>query len=138
PDVLVDGDAREDVGDLEGLGHAAAVEDLGGEAGDVLAVEAHAALAGRVEAGDHVEQRRLAGAVRPDDREDLAGAHREAHPAERSQRSEMLGQPLDLEDQAVGRHERRPRTCRNPKSPRGMKSTMTTRTRPMTMKYQST
>ena len=41
--------------------------------------EAHSALLRQVEAGDQVEQRGLAGAVRSDDREDLALLDRQAH-----------------------------------------------------------
>ena len=44
----------------------------GGSRGDVAAVEADLAGIGREAAGDQVEQRRLAGAVRPDDAERLA------------------------------------------------------------------
>ena len=44
-----------------------------GLAGDVGAVEHHAAAARRIEAGEQIEQRGLAGAVRADDGEDLGG-----------------------------------------------------------------
>ena len=43
-----------------------------GQRQDILAVERHAAGVRAIEAGDHVEQAGLAGAVRPDDRRDAA------------------------------------------------------------------
>src|SRR5256885_9010869 len=82
--------------------------------------------------------RSLAGAVRPDDREDLALADGEAHVRQRRQRAEALGDRRDLEDYAVARHCLKPRSRRKPSSPLGMKRTITMRTTPMTMKYQST
>ena len=50
----------------------------GGMRGDVLAVEDDPARGRLVDAADQVEDRRLAGAVRADDREDLALLHVEA------------------------------------------------------------
>src|SRR5205814_8246030 len=85
-----------------------------------------------------VEQGGLAGPVRPDHREHLAGLDGEADAGERGQRAEALGDVGDLEDHAAARPERRPKSWRRPSRPRGMKSTMTIRTPPITMKYQST
>ena len=48
-------------------------------AGDVLAVDADLALRGLDEPGDRVDQRGLAGAVRPDEPDDLPGLDLEAH-----------------------------------------------------------
>ena len=52
---------------------------------------------GPIEAGDQVEERRLAGAVGPDQAEDLAGADLEVDAVERLQAAERLAQPLDDE-----------------------------------------
>ena len=71
--------ALEDLQVLEGARQAARRELVGRQAGHVLAVEVDRAAARRVDAGDDVEQRGLAGAVRADDREDLAGVDGEAH-----------------------------------------------------------
>src|SRR5262245_1138003 len=54
----------------------------------VGAGEADVSLGGLVEAADHVEQRGLAGAVGPDDGEDLAALDLQAHVLERQQRAE--------------------------------------------------
>src|SRR5437867_2553972 len=102
----------------------------------VFAPEADAPRVRREEPRDDVEEGGLAGAVRPDHREDLAGLDAEAHARQRGQRPEPLGDVVDLEDHAVARS--REKIRRSPSRPRGMKRTMTMRTTPMTMKYQST
>src|SRR6267143_240001 len=132
------GDLREDVGDLERLGQPAAVHALGRQPRYVLAAEAHRSRRRRVQPGDDVEQGGLARAVRPDHREHLAGLDAEADAGERGQRAEALGDVGDLEDHAAARPERHPKSWRSPSRPRGMKSTMTISTPPITMKYQST
>ena len=48
----------------------------GAGSGDVRAAQAHAALVGPQRAGEHAQQRRLAGAVRPDDADRLAARPR--------------------------------------------------------------
>src|SRR6267378_1655305 len=53
----------------------------------VAALEEDAALVGMVEATDDVEQRGLAGAVGPDDGQDLAALNAQAHAAQRQQRA---------------------------------------------------
>ena len=52
-------------------------------------------------AGDHVEQRRLAGAVRADDGEDRARRHRKADPVDRDQAAEALADGLSTVRSAV-------------------------------------
>jgi hypothetical protein len=88
--VLEDGEAREDVGALEGATHAEPAEIVRRDAGDVAVLEDHLARVGPEMAGDEVEERRLARAVRPDDRADRARRHREAHPAHRQEAVEAL------------------------------------------------
>src|SRR5439155_239986 len=51
-----------------------------------------------VEAGEHVEERRLAGAVGADEAVDLAALDGEAHLRERDEPAEALGDTLDLEE----------------------------------------
>ena len=58
--------------DLEGAQHAAAEQLVGRQPGDVLAVEDDLAAIGRDIAGDQVEQRRFARAVRADQAGDRA------------------------------------------------------------------
>src|SRR5687767_6321329 len=62
----------------------------------LAALELDAPLVRMVEAAHDVQQRRLAGAVRPDDREDLAATDLEAHLAQRQQRTEADADVLDL------------------------------------------
>src|SRR5262249_16692195 len=74
-DVAERGAPREQLGKV--LEHHAAVETM---AGHRLAADADLAGAGSEEAGDDVEQRRLAAARRPDDADELGGLDRETHP----------------------------------------------------------
>ena len=98
--------------DLEVLGHVEVVEELDGlprpaeaepgplvgrEAGDVPVGEPDAAD-GRGEAGERVDERRLARAVRSDQPHQLAGLDREVHVVERSQAAVGDRQSLRLEE----------------------------------------
>src|ERR1700693_2487274 len=64
--------------DLKSPSHARAADLERGLAYQLLFLEANAALVRRDEPVKRVEQRRLAGAVRTDDAQDLAGLHIEA------------------------------------------------------------
>src|SRR5690606_23421732 len=55
-----------------------------------------------IEAADHVEQRRLAGAVRADERADRSAADREAQPVERDDAAEADADVLDPEQRLAG------------------------------------
>ena len=70
----------------------------------VMPREENAAVVGPVVAGDHVEEGRLAGAVRPDDPEDLARRHREAHVRHSGESAEALGHALELQDRGRVAH----------------------------------
>jgi hypothetical protein len=67
----------EGLDDLEGPADARPADLIGPQAVDRPALEADRAAVGRHRAGDQVEERRLAGAVRPDQRDDLALRDRE-------------------------------------------------------------
>src|SRR5919204_2769701 len=71
-DVLHHRHPRERLHDLEGSGEAEPRDPVGPLARDVMAVEMHMARRGRMHAGDQVDQRGLAGAVRPNEADDLA------------------------------------------------------------------
>ena len=64
-----------------------------------LAVEEELALVGVVDAGQQLHQRRLAGAVLADQREDLAGVQVEVHVLERLDAGEALADALDVEEE---------------------------------------
>ena len=66
------------------------------QVGDVLAPVDDAATVRRVEAGDHVEQRRLAGAVGTDHADDLALADGDAHVQVGLHATEADGQVVGL------------------------------------------
>ena len=67
-----------------------------------LAVEADLTARGLVDAGHHVEAGGLAGAVRPDQAEDLALLDVEGHLVERGDATEPDGDVVDLEDRLAG------------------------------------
>ena len=88
----------QDVGDLVGAGDALLRDCVRGQAGDVLAVE-HDAAAGRPQhAGQAIEERALAGAVRTDDGVHLAARDFEIDVGQRGQAAESDGQHFGLED----------------------------------------
>ena len=100
--------AEEDVGgDVEVVGQrevlvdrldpVAAGVDRAGEA-DGLAVQADLALVGGVDAGDALDQRRLAGAVVAEEAHHLAGVDVEAERADGGEAAEALGDVADGED----------------------------------------
>ena len=65
----------------------------------LLAVDADAALVGRVHAGDDLDQRRLAGAVLAQQRMHLAGPHVEAYGLERLHAGKGFADVGELEDE---------------------------------------
>ena len=64
---------------------------------------------GRDEGGDHLEQRRLSGAVRTDHREDLALADVEGDVVVGGQPAVALGDVLDLQERVIARPPALPR-----------------------------
>ena len=76
--------------ELEGARDAPMAQGLRRGARDGDAVEEDVATIGRVEAGDHVEERRLAGSVGAADAQHLARRHVETQLLHRRQGAEML------------------------------------------------
>ena len=103
PQVLVDRQAAEQVGDLERTGEALLADAVRRQALNVAAVEAHGAAVRRVQARDQVEQRGLAGAVRADQGMDLAGADREAGVGDGTDAAEMFRDAVDLQHRSLHR-----------------------------------
>ena len=77
-DGLGDGELREDLHELERARHAALGQLHRPDAGDVVALEEHLALGRHQQAGQQIDQRGLAGAVRAHDRHELAVGDRHA------------------------------------------------------------
>ena len=71
---------------------------VGAPVGDVFAVEDDAALVGDEEAGDEVEDRRLAGAVRADEAEHFAFAQAQRRVVDGTDTAEAFRNFRDLED----------------------------------------
>ncbi len=71
-DVILEAQRRKRAHQLERAGDAAAAHRVGRKTGNILAGKIDRAGIGRYRAGDHVEQRRLAGAVRTNHRKDRA------------------------------------------------------------------
>ena len=86
--------------DLEGARQAVRADVVRPQADDLLAEGEHRAGIGAVKAGDEMEARGLAGAVRPDQRERLVLLHGEADILHGAQAAEALVEALD--DQRVG------------------------------------
>src|SRR5690242_20171238 len=97
PDVLEHRELGEDLGDLEGACHAADDALMGGEAGDVVAVEADAAGCRREIAADQVEEGSLAGAVRANDGAKFTFGHVQRNVAHGDKTAEAFGDAVDLE-----------------------------------------
>ena len=100
PQVLAHRQFEEQVGDLERARQAGGQHAVGACAGQVGAVEAHAAGAGPDGAADQVEQAALARAVRPDDGGDAAALCIEADAVDGDQRTETHRQAAYFQDRA--------------------------------------
>ena len=128
-----DGESRERPQLLERARHPQAAYPIRREAGERGAVQAHLPGVGAIEAADDLEERRLAGPVRADDADQLAGRHVEGDVAVRGDASEPLGDARDGEqahdvDPAAGRRLNRSPTQGS--SPWGANRIITTRAVP--------
>ena len=82
---------------LEGPAQAARGDFVWGEADQVLPLEGDAALGRAVDAGDEVEDRGLAGPVRPDEPAYRTGRHAQGVVVHRAQPAEVVGHVLDFQ-----------------------------------------
>jgi hypothetical protein len=89
---------REDVGALEAASEPPPRHLVGRKAGDVAAAQQDPAAGRRHLAGEEVDERRLAGAVRPDDGVDLARLECERDVVDRGEALEALRERLGDED----------------------------------------
>jgi hypothetical protein len=88
--VLDHAELGKDAGDLEGAAHAALADAVRRQPPQVLAAKQHAPAVAAQVARDHVEQRGLAGAIRPDDRPPLAGHDLQIYAVDGPQPAEAL------------------------------------------------
>src|SRR5207248_5905421 len=93
--VLEDRELPERTRDLEGPRDAPVADRVGREAGQLLTEEDDRARRSPERAGDAVEHRGLAGAIRADQAEDLALHDLERDRVERGEAPEVLGDPPD-------------------------------------------
>jgi hypothetical protein len=96
-DVLKHGEVPEQLHQLEGAHQPARSDVFRRNAGQLLVLEEDAACGGVEEPGDHIEQRRLAGAVGADDGGDTLRGNLEAHVVDREQAVETARQFLDTQ-----------------------------------------
>jgi hypothetical protein len=87
-DVVEHAHALEQSEVLEGAGDAHAAMRCGATAGHVLAEQVHRAGVGGIETADDIDHRRLAGAVRADQTENLASVDMDIDALERLQAAE--------------------------------------------------
>ena len=94
-DILERGEARQDRGDLKAPHEAAAGARVHRQAGHLLAVEDDAPAVARERARELVDEARLAGAIRPDERVQLAPGNVERDRVGDAQRAEALGHAIE-------------------------------------------
>ena len=99
--VLQHGHPPERARDLEGAPDTESRDRVRGQAVEPVGAETDLSAIGRREAADHVEERRLARAVRPDEAGDRAFGHAERAAGERLDAAEALGDAGHAEE--VGR-----------------------------------
>ena len=133
--VLQHRHGRKDADVLEGAREAGARAAMRAQAGHVGAAQHDASAADAGDTGDQVEQRRLAGAVRPDQGVDAALRHRHVDIVDRDQSRIAAGDAGQLEK----RHQRLldARRSRSGSRPAGRNSTAATMIRPFTTRRTS-
>ena len=99
---LQHGQLGEDLDELEAPGEPEPRQPYGAGTPDVVPLEAHRAGAWLYEAREHVDQGRLAGAVRADDRDELAGLDAERHAVEGAEVAVEVPDSPGLEDHRGG------------------------------------
>src|SRR5690606_27082882 len=107
-DVLAHRHRTEGRGDLEGAPDTEPPDPSWRHADRIPAQNADGADIGRQLAHQHVEAGRLAGPVRPDQRDDLAGRHFQADVVDRDDAAEGPAQAGHLEQRLPARHAHRP------------------------------
>src|SRR5213078_589829 len=99
---LEDREVGEDLQELKAARHAELGEAHRPDPGDVAVLEAYAPGRRPREAREHVDEGRLACAVRADDRDELAGAYPEGDAAEGAELAVVLRHALRVEDHVSG------------------------------------
>src|ERR1019366_225142 len=124
--VLAHAQLGKDLGDLEGSRHASGDAPVRRPGRDVVLVEHDRAGRGREKSADHVEESRLAGAVRPDHGAQLAGLDRHRDLIDGDQAAEVARYVLHAQEAHDATF-----LLMMPITPRGKKVTTSTKNRPM-------
>src|SRR6185295_12640024 len=103
-DVLLDRHVQKETQRLECAGDSALGDLVRGDTDEILPVELDFARVGPVDAGDEIEERRLAGAVRADHADDLVLLDDEIEVRDHSKPAEGLVDASELEQRHVARH----------------------------------
>src|SRR6185503_7230756 len=106
PDIVEGGHVLEQPDVLEGAGDSERRHLVRLRSRDLSVVEHDTPGGRRKNPGDAIEKRGLAGAVRPDEREDLAALHVERDVVDRDEAAEPLRHVIDAEDRRGGRPSR--------------------------------
>jgi len=101
--VLEHGEGREEVGDLERPGQPQRGAPVRRHPGDVALEEADGARRHRQLARDEIEERRLAGAIGPDERAPLARAHGQRDAVDGAEPAERLRDRIEPQGQLTHR-----------------------------------
>ena len=128
-DVLQRGQVLKKLHELKRADEPARRDAFGCDTGDLFALEEDAAACRFEETRDHAEQRRLAGAVRSDDRGHALGWDLERHSIDGRQSAELPGEIVDAQTTHCGvstdftvaslRSRRPPHACANAAKPPG-------------------
>jgi hypothetical protein len=97
PQILPDAELAEQPDVLKCAGNPARHPHMRGKGGDVLVAQQDLAGRDRKQAADEIDDRRLAGAVRPDQAEHLALRNPEIEAVDGADAAEMFTQPLEFE-----------------------------------------
>src|SRR5262245_15397513 len=101
-DVLLDGELAEDRCFLRQVADPPARALVHRQLGEVLAIEEDLSAVGVLQPHDHVKARRLAGAVRSEQPDDLAGAHGDVDAFHDGPTAERLREPFSLKQRSAG------------------------------------
>ena len=94
-DVVLHGQRGEWPHDLKCAADATPADLVRRETFDTLSGKCDASGVRREHPGDHIKERRLSGAVRPDHRKNLAVGNVKSHAVDRQQAAKLLGNSVD-------------------------------------------
>ena len=94
-DVVLHGESGKWPHDLKCAADATPADLVRRKTFDTLSGKCDASARRREHSGDHIKERRLSGAVRPDHRKNLAAGNVKCHAVDRQQAAKLLGNSID-------------------------------------------